>query len=127
MEYAYQQQIRPANATGVEVSISVLDPNNNAYEVGTATSDASGMFSFAFTPEVPGKYTVIATFVGSESYYGSFAETAINVENAPEATPAPTPTPASVADMYFLPVSIGMIIAIIIVLALLVLLLLRKR
>jgi len=126
MEYAYMQQIKPANATGVEVSISVLDPNGNAYEVGTATSDASGLFSYAFTPEVSGKYTVIATFAGSESYYGSYAETSIGVESAPEATPAPTPTPASVADLYFVPATIGIIIAIVIGFALLFLLL-RKR
>jgi outer membrane protein assembly factor BamB len=127
MEYVYQQKPRPADAVGVEVVIEVLDPNNNYYEVGRATSDASGMFHCAFTPEVPGEYSIIATFEGSDGYWPSFAETAINVEEAPAATPAPTPTPASVADMYFLPVSIGMIVAIIIVLALLVLLLLRKR
>jgi hypothetical protein len=126
MEYAYQQQIKPANATGVEVSISVLDPNNNVYEVGTTTSDASGLFSCAFTPEVPGKYTVIATFAGSESYYGSYAETTIVVESAPEATPAPTPTPAPMTDTYIMGFGIGMIIAIVIV-GLLLFLLLRKR
>jgi hypothetical protein len=127
MLYVYKQFARPADAVGVEVVVSVLDPNNNCYEVGRATSDATGFFSCSFTPEVPGKYTVYATFAGSGAYYGSSAETAINVESAPEPTPAPTPTPTSVADMYFLPVSIGMIIAIVIVLALLVLMLLRKR
>jgi len=127
MQHVYMQFPRPADATGVEVVLEVLDPNNNYYEVGRTTSDASGFFSCAFTPEVPGLYKIIATFAGSGAYYGSFAETAINVEEAPQPTPAPTPTPASVADMYFLPVSIGMIIAIVIVLALLVLMLLRKR
>jgi hypothetical protein len=127
MQYVYMQKPKPTNVTGVEVVLSVLDPNNNYYEVGRTTSDANGLFSCAFTPEVPGKYTVIATFEGSESYWQSHAETALYVEEAPAATPEPTPTPASVADMYFLPVSIGMIIAIVIVLALLVLLLLRKR
>jgi hypothetical protein len=126
MEYAYQQQIKPADATGVEVSISVLDPNDNTYEVGTATSDASGLFSFAFTPEVPGKYTVIATFKGSESYYGSYAETAINVEDAPASTPAPAATPAPMTDTYVMGFGVGMIIAIVIV-GLLLFLLLRKR
>jgi hypothetical protein len=127
MEYLYMQQPRPTDVTGVEVVISVLDPNNNVYEVGRATSDANGFYSLAFTPEVPGQYTVIATFAGSESYWQSHAETALFVEEAPQPTPEPTPTPASIADMYFLPVSIGMIIAIVIVLALLVLMLLRKR
>ena len=126
MEYAYQQQIKPADATGVEVSISVLDPNDNTYEVGTATSDASGSFKLMFTPEVPGEYTVIATFVGSESYYGSYAETFIGVEDAPAATPAPSPTPAQMTDTYVMGFGIALLISVIIGFALLFLLL-RKR
>jgi hypothetical protein len=126
MEYAYQQQIKPANATGVEVSISVLDPNGNTYEVGTATSNDMGFYKLAFTPEVPGEYTVIATFSGSESYYGSNAVTAINVENAPAATPAPTPTPAPMTDAYVLGLGITAIIAIVII-GLVLVLMLRKR
>jgi len=127
MLYVYKQFPRPADVVGVEVVVSVLDPNNNCYEVGRATSDASGFFSCAFTPEVPGKYTVIASFEGSEGYWPSFAETAINVEEAPAATPAPTPTPASVADVYFVPAVAGIIVAIAVVGVLLALLLLRKR
>jgi hypothetical protein len=127
MEYVYMQKPRPTNATGVDVVISVLDPNNNVYEVGRTTSDSSGFYKLAFTPEVPGEYTIIATFEGSESYWGSYAETAINVEEAPAATPEPTPMPASIADQYFLPMSIGTIVAIIVVLVLLVLILLRKK
>jgi len=124
MLYVYKQFPRPADAEGVEVVLSVVDPNGNSYEVGRATSDASGFFSYAFTPEVPGKYTVIATFEGSKSYYGSFAQTAINVEEAPQPTPAPTPTPAPMTDTYVLSFGIAMIIAIVIGFALL---LLRKR
>ena len=45
MEYVYMQQAKPTDAKGVEVVLSVLDPNNNYYEVGNTTSDASGMFS----------------------------------------------------------------------------------
>jgi len=126
MQYVYMQFGRPTHATGVEVVLDVLDPNGNYYEVGTATSDASGFFSCEFTPEVPGKYTIVATFEGSKSYFGSFAETAVFVEDAPAATPEPTPTPASVADMYFVPATIGIIIAIIVV-GLLLFVLLRKR
>ncbi|MCW4054031.1 MAG: hypothetical protein NWE84_03810, partial [Candidatus Bathyarchaeota archaeon] len=127
MLYVYKQFERPADAVGVEVVISVLDPNNNAYEVARTTSDSSGYYGCTFEPEVPGLYKVIATFEGSKAYYGSYAETFINVEEAPEATPVPTPTPESVADLYFVPAVSGIIVAIIVVGALLALLLLRRR
>jgi hypothetical protein len=124
MEYVYMQKPRPTDTVGVEVVINVLDPNDNFYEVGRATSDVNGMYSVAFTPEVPGKYTVIATFVGSESYWGSSAETAINVEEAPAATPVPTPTPAPMTDTYVLGIGSAILIAVIVGF---VLLLLKKR
>ena len=126
MEYLYMQQEKPTNATGVEVTITVLDPNNNCYDVGTTTSTIDGFFKLTFTPEVPGEYYVYATFTGSESYYGSSAVTAINVEEALAATPEPTPQPASAAELYFLPMSIATIVAIIVI-GLLLFLMIRKR
>jgi hypothetical protein len=74
-------------------------------------ADDDGFFSVEFEPEVPGKYTVIAEFEGSKSYYGSHAKTAITVAEAPIVA-EPTPPPESVADMYFIPAVIGIIIAI---------------
>jgi outer membrane protein assembly factor BamB len=128
MEYVYMQKPIPANATGVTVSIDSIDPNGNFVHLGTATSDISGLYSLDWkTPDVPGKYTIIATFAGSNSYYGSYSETAAVVTEVPAASPAPTPTPVSMAEQYFMPMSIGMIVAIIVVGALLALLLLRKR
>jgi hypothetical protein len=106
------------------VVLEVLDPNNNFYEVGRTTSDSDGFYSVAFTPEVPGKYTIIASFAGSGAYYGSHAKTAINVEEAPAPTPAPTPTPAPMTDTYVLGIGSAILIAVIIGF---VLLLLRKR
>ena len=126
MEYVYMQKPRPTDVTGVEVVIEVLDPNGNSYSVGTATSDASGFYKLAFTPIVPGEYTITAKFAGSESYYGSYAKTGINVEEAPAATAEPTPIPASMADLYILPGITGIIIAIVVVGAILILML-RKR
>jgi hypothetical protein len=124
MLYVYKQFPLPTTAVGVEVVISVLDPNNNCYEVGRATSDTTGFYSIAFTPPVPGEYTIYANFAGSKAYWPSQAETAINVESAPAATPAPTPTPAPMTDTYVTGFGIAMIIAIVIGFALL---LLRKR
>ena len=127
MEYLYMEQPRPTNATGVEVVLSVIDPNNNAYEVGRTTGDANGMYQMTFVPDVSGEYTLIATFPGSTSYYSSSAQTAFVVDEAPQATSEPTPIPATLADTYFLPMTIAIIIAIVIVGALLALLLLKKR
>jgi hypothetical protein len=126
MQYLYMQQPMPTNATGVPITISVLDPNNNYHEVGTTTSDATGLYSFAFTPEVPGKYTLVASFAGTESYFSSSAETALNIDIAPTASPAPLQA-TSLADQYILPGIIGIIIAIAIVGAILALLVIRKR
>jgi len=126
MEYVYQQKPKPANATGVEVVVSVFDPNSNIYEVGRTTSETDGTYKLMFTPEVPGEYTIIASFDGSESYWPSSAVTAIGVEDAPAATPEPTPMPASAADLYFLPMSVATIVAIIVI-GLLLFLMIRKR
>jgi hypothetical protein len=126
MEWLYAQQAKPENATGVEVVLETLDPNGNFYEIGKATSEASGTFGYAFTPEVPGLYTIIATFEGSNSYYGSNAVTYINVEEAPQATPTAPPPEPSMADLYFMPGIIGVIIAIVAV-GLVLVLMLRKR
>jgi hypothetical protein len=126
MEYVYMQKSKPTDVTGVDVTISVLDPNNNVYEVGTATSDASGTFCCEFTPPVPGLYTVIATFEGSGGYYGSYAETYLKVNEAPEATPEPSATPAPMTDMYVTGFGITMIIAIVAI-GLVIILMLRKR
>ena len=94
MEYLYMQQPVPANATGVTVTLDAIDPNNNYVHIGTATSDMSGTFSYAWSPTIEGKYTIIATFPGSKSYGASYAETAAVVTAAPS---SPTPTPPAAA------------------------------
>jgi len=126
MEYVYMQKPCPTVVTGVPVTIDVVDANGNYRNIGTTTSDGSGSFSLMWTPDIPGKYTVVASFAGSESYYGSYAQTAFGVDEAPDATPEPTQAPASLADQYFLPMSIGIIAAIAIV-GVVLALLLRKR
>ena len=127
MLYVYKQFEMPTNATGVPVTISVVDANGNSREIGTTTSDSSGSYSLSWMPDISGKYTVIATFAGSKAYYGSNDQTAFVVDEA-AATPTPHPTQTtSVADLYLVPGIIGIIIAIVIVGAVLALLMLRKR
>ncbi len=126
MEYVYQQQNKPANATGVEVYLTVIDANGNYRYIGTAVSDASGTYSLQWTPDITGKYTVIASFTGTNAYYGSTAETAFAVDG-PAATGTPQPTqPATAADLYFIPAIAGLFVAIIVV-GLLTILMLKKR
>jgi hypothetical protein len=126
MEYVYMQQQCPTNATGVPVNISVFDSNGNYRQIGSTTSDASGVFSLTWTPDISGDYTVVASFAGSESYYPSSAETAFTAtEPAPTASPAPTAAP-SMADQYFVPAIAGLFVTIIVV-GLLIILVLRKR
>jgi len=126
MKYVYKLFPFPADAVGVDVSLDVIDANGNFRNIGTATSDASGFYSFQWTPDIPGKYTVIATFAGSEAYYASYAETAIGVDGAPAPTPAPTATPTPQTDTYVLGLGIAALIAIV-VMGLLILMKLGKK
>ena len=128
MLYVYKQFERPADAVGVDVSLTVLDSADQVVDDVTVVSDANGCFSYAFAADVAGEYSVVASFAGSNSYYGSFAvSSSFVVEEAPESTPEPTATPASVAAQYFVPAVAGIIVALVVIGVLLVLLLLRKR
>jgi hypothetical protein len=127
MKYVYMQFAKPTDASGVAVSLDVIDPNGNYRHIGNTTSDSSGAFSYQWTPDIAGKYTVIATFEGSRSYYGSFSETAIGIDQA-ATTPTPSPQPLqSVADQYFVPAIAGLFIAIIAIGIAMALLIVRKR
>jgi outer membrane protein assembly factor BamB len=126
MAYVYMQKSRPRDATGVPVTIDVVDANGNFRNIGSTTSDSTGFFSLEWQPDIPGKYTVIASFAGSKSYWPSYAETAFTANPAPEQPAEPEPAPPSIADQYFLP-AIGGVIAAIAVVGAVVVLLLRKR
>ncbi|MEM3377585.1 MAG: hypothetical protein QW674_01400 [Candidatus Bathyarchaeia archaeon] len=123
MLYVYKQFECPANVKGVEVIIEVLDPNNNYYEVGRTTTDGTGFYKLTFTPPVPGEYTIIARFAGSKAYYGSYAETAVFIAEAPPPTPEATPAPQAPVETYFAISTIAIIVAI----AVVGVLLLRKK
>jgi hypothetical protein len=126
MEYLFMQQVYPADAKGVEVVLTVVDPNSNVYEIGRATSDVEGNYGFAFEPMVPGTYQIIAAFEGSASYGPSSATTYLTVEEAPAATAVPTPTPAPMTDTYVLGLGAGAIVAILAI-GIVIILMLRKR
>jgi hypothetical protein len=124
MGYVYQQKPLPTNFTGVAVSLDAMDPNGNYVHIGDATTNANGLFHYTWTPpNVPGDYTVTATFAGTNGYWPSSAVTAMNVVGE-HPTPAPTQSPlATMTDTYVL----GSAVAIIIVILMIGALLLRKR
>ena len=127
MAYAYMQMEKPTNTTGVPVTLSVLDSNGNFRKIGTATSDASGYFTYNWTPDIQGTYTVYASFGGSISYWPSQAETSFAVDPAaPTITSAPQPVGLATTNdlMTYMAISV---VAIIIAIAIVGTLTLRKK
>jgi outer membrane protein assembly factor BamB len=126
MEYLHMQESLPTNVEGVHVSLDVTDGNGNYRHIGDTTTDVSGTFSYLWQPDIAGKYTVTATFAGTNSYASSWAETSFAAVNAATtATPQATQTP-SAADLYFIPAIAGLFVAVIAV-GLLIILMLKKK
>ena len=128
MEAVYEQQPMPTNITGVPVTLYVLDSNNNYRSIGTTTTNTLGDYSFTWTPDITGNYTVYATFAGTQSYYGSSASTGFYA-SPPAATAAPTATPLNGVAIQnsVMYVGVAIIVVIIIIGSVLAILVTRKR
>lgn len=128
MMHVWKQFERPTNITGVSLTIDVMDANGNYRTIGTTTTDSNGFYSFAWTPDIDGPYTVYVTFPGSKAYYASFAQTAFAQAAGGAASPTPTggAGPGSTADQLILPGIIAIIVVIIIVGAVLALMMRRR-
>jgi outer membrane protein assembly factor BamB len=126
MQYPIDGIYQNETITGVPVSLDAVDPNGNYIHIGDVTTDGySGTFGLTWEPEIPGQYTVTATFMGDDSYGSSFATTYVGVSEAPAESPTPTPTQTTQTpyELY----TIGTGVAIIIAIAIVAVLLLRKR
>jgi len=126
MEYLFMEQVYPADAKGVEVTLVTIDPNGNYIPIGTTTSDINGNYGIPFSPDVPGNYQILATFAGTKSYGASTASTYMVVGDVPPVTDAPTATPATVTETYFVPAIAGLF-AFTAIMSAIMILLLRKR
>jgi outer membrane protein assembly factor BamB len=114
MKYVYMQFPLPSDVKGVEVTLSVLDSNGNYRDIGKTTTNSDGFFTFNWTPDIEGQYTVYASFAGSEGYWPSHGVTSFAVDPEPPAeTAGPEPTAPSMADQYLLPATGGIIAAVI--------------
>ncbi len=115
MEYVYMQQPIPSNFTGITVDISVIDSNGNYRNIGTATTDASGVYTMSWLPDISGDYRVIANFAGTNGYWPSYAEAGFT---ASAAEPTPTQAPQITLppiEMYVIGIGVAIIVAIAIV------------
>lgn len=132
MEYLHMQlpidgMWHNVTMTGVPVTLTALDENNNPTTIGTAiTSAYYGTFEFAWTPPKEGTYKIIASFAGDDSYGTSGASTAVSVGP----TPAPIQFPEQTAPTDYTLTIIGAAIAAVVAIAvvgMLLFLALRKR
>ncbi len=104
-----------------------MDSNGNFRNIGTTTSDANGLFSFTWTPDIAGAYTICANFAGSESYFAASTQASFNAgSSGPTAGPTGGTGTSSIADMYFIPAIASILVVLVIIVVLLVLVLRRR-
>ncbi len=127
MAAVYMQQPIPHNATGVPVTLSVVDSNGNYRTIGQTTSDATGAYGFKWTPDIPGSYTIIATFAGSNGYYGSTAQTYLNAGSPSTTAPTAAPQTGLATTTDIMTYIVVAAVAIIIAIAVATVLILRKH
>ncbi len=114
--------------TGVPVSLVAIDPNYNSVDIGTAVSDPYyGTFNFAWAPEIEGTYTIIASFVGDDSYGSSGSSTAIVVGAAADVEPTATPMNFDAVNNSIMMTLAVLAVLIIIGIVVIAFLVLRKR
>ncbi len=129
MGYVYQQKPLPSNASGVTVTLAVVDSNGNYRTIGETATDLTGTYSYQWTPDISGQYLLYASFAGTNGYWRSSAETSFGVDAV---TAHPTSTSGagggtSIDTMYFLGGIIAVIVVIIIVGAVLALMIRRRH
>jgi outer membrane protein assembly factor BamB len=121
---------QPVDLEGVPVKLTAIKADGSTIDVGTVTSDMDGFFKKFWTPPDEGEYTIVAEFLGSQSYWPSSAKTALGVGPAPSAdgpiqpepTPEPTPQPLISTE-----VAIVVAVAVIAVIGVVSYWILRKR
>jgi hypothetical protein len=123
MEYLYMQQSCPADVTGVPVKLEAFGSDGSYIEIGTVTSDPYGNFKYMWTPPTTGLYTIMATFAGDDSYFSSYAGTALGVTAAPPAAePVEIPAYPDYTPMFAV-----LIVAVVVAIIIGIVILLRKK
>jgi outer membrane protein assembly factor BamB len=97
MEYLHMDRPKPTNTTGVQVTLTAIKSDGTVVNIGSATSDADGVFRMQWTPTDQDLYKITATFDGDGSYWGSKATSALMVGSASAAQPAASSSASSAA------------------------------
>ena len=87
MQYLYLAKLHHKSVQtlkGVEVVEKCLIQTTTTTRLEELRSDLDGFFKMTFEPQVPGDYTVIAEFGGSQIVYSLLTKTAISVTEAPD-------------------------------------------
>jgi hypothetical protein len=119
--------------TGVPVTLTAIDSDNNVINIGTVTTNGyGGNFGYAWNPPKEGIYTIMASFAGDDSYGSSTAYTSMSVSPAPSVAPtatATTNTQVTASDITnsLIVYLVAGIVAIIIAIAIVGALILRKK
>ena len=103
MDYLYGQNAtlinNPPKPEGVSVTLTAVDSDGNYMDIGTSTSSMDGTYGIAWTPPEEGIYKIVASFIGSESYWCSYGTTHLSVGPAVEDVDL-SPIQGSVSDTY---------------------------
>jgi hypothetical protein len=127
MKYVYMQFEQPSNVNGVTVKFEAIDPNFNYQDLGTTTTDIDGNFGLMYEPEVPGQYMIIATFEGTNSFYGTYTTTYVAVDPAPTPSAPIEPEPAALPDVPLITTEVAIIALVIAVAVVGIFWIFRKR
>ena len=133
MQFLHMQQPCPLTVIGVPVELRAITPSGSIIEIvnGTVenglctTNGLYGHFSYSWTPPNPGNYTIVARYLGDDSYFPNYGSTGITVIMS---SPSPTATVSNLAtNTSLMTYIIFATIAIIIAIAVLGVLILRKK
>ncbi len=124
MYYLHNQGPNPTSVIGVPVILTAIGSNNTVIDIGTVTTNGFyGTFSKAWTPPDEDTYTIVASFLGDDSYGISSAATGLSVGPAAEKISIPE----QILPPDYTMIILAGIIAIIIAVVLATIILYRKK
>jgi hypothetical protein len=128
MEYLYMDQPQPMDTTGVPVMLMAMCSDGSIIDIATVYSDINGHYEYLWTPPTEDTYKILASFIGSDAYWASSAETAVGVTAAhPSNGIEPEPTEPEPTGGITTEIAIIAAVAVVAVIAIVAYWVLRKR